>query len=73
MRVRLRLTASLAVLCPVCRYTVFTCFCLAMLGAALWNGAGRYNYYLVDVYAKKLGKAVETSLEAKDYEAQSML
>jgi len=44
-------------------YAAFTVFCLAMLASALWNGAARYNYYLVDVYSKKLHKAVEDSLE----------
>jgi len=37
---------------------LFTVFCVAMLLAAAWNGASRYNYYLVDVYAKRLHKAI---------------
>ena len=43
-------------------YALFTAFGAAMLLVALWNGASRYNYYLVDVYEKKLHRAIETSL-----------
>lgn len=53
-------------------HIAFTLFCLAMLTVALYNGASRYRYYLIDVYGKKLRKAVEESLEGKD-RAQAML
>jgi len=43
-------------------YALFTVFGLTMLVSALWNGAARYNYYLVDAYSKKLHRAIETSL-----------
>ena len=44
-------------------YAAYTLFALAMLTCALLNGAKRYNYYLVEVYSKKLHAAVEASLD----------
>ena len=46
-----------------------TVWCVGVLGVALFNGAARYRYYLVEAYEKKLRKAVgESESQAKGKE-----
>ena len=40
-------------------YNFFTAYLVAMVLSAVWQGSGRYNYYLLDVYEKKVAYALE--------------
>ena len=39
-------------------FLLYTLFCFIMLLAAAWNGASRYQYYLLDVYERRLQKLI---------------
>ena len=41
----------------------FTAYCGVLLTSAVWKGSSKYNYYLLDVYEKKVTKALEQGEE----------
>lgn len=55
-------------------YALFTIFLFTMLLIAGWNGASRYNYYLMDVYAKRLETALQQgSRDSSGGDAKTMV